>query len=103
MKKLLTAILTTLGISASVIGVDQACLIDEVVLQAAQEKICFSTQEDYETFREGVIKIYRETDIYAYTKEWHLLMAVLNEESKGKTITVTGRGEDVIEEILQDL
>lgn len=103
MKKKLTAILAALGITASVIGVDQACLLDEVTLQASTKKICFSTQEQYEEFRTGVIKLYREKTVYPYTQDWHILMAVVNEEAVGKTINAKGSGEEVIDQILQGL
>lgn len=83
-KKQIVAILTTLGVSASVYsvaGLQEECIFDKVVLHVADEQLCFKEQADYEAYRDDLIGIYNAQDpLMLWTGDGQQFFAVLQYE-----------------------
>lgn len=70
-----------LAAGASVIGLDQACVFDAEILNVAEVKICFKTEQDYKVFKiDKIAKYNQKTPLFLWTQEGTEFMALVNHE-----------------------
>lgn len=82
LKNRIQAILTALGLTtAVVVGINETCVLDAVVLDVQDQRVCFESIEDYETYKADRVAAYSENGaLYMYTNDGYQLQAIINYE-----------------------